>query len=187
MTRPAVLDQVHAPQAVSAAESAQRLDVVIRVILRQADGFHPPGVDHQEDQDVDRAVADVLELLPLDPAGDRPPDRHPLQGLEVGDLVGTHDPDAASGQPSGVRVAPQDLLRPLLEPVVPPGCLPVTCPVRLQVHPAQDAADLPVADPGDDAIGDGLPCQVTAGPMGDVQLGNDPCRLAVSCISTRTT
>lgn len=102
VTRPAVLDQVHAPQAVSATGPIQRLDVMICVVLRQADGLPPPGVDRQEDQDVDRAVADVLELLPLDPAGDRPPDRDSLQGLEVGDLIGTHDPDGASGQAGGM-------------------------------------------------------------------------------------
>ena len=73
VARPAVVDQVDAPQpAVPAPELLQRRDVVVGVVRSRHDRPHPPGVDDQEHQQVDRAVPGVLELPLLDRAGDRP-------------------------------------------------------------------------------------------------------------------
>ena len=102
-----------------------------------------------------------------------PPDRVPLQDLEVGLLIDADHPIALAGQPLGVGVAPEDLLGPLLELVVQPGRPPVPGAVRLEVHLVEDRADRPVADGRDDAVGDRLAGQVLAGPVGDVQALGD--------------
>ena len=85
----------------------------------------------------------VFELLLLDRAGDRSADRATLQHLLVGHLVGADHPIALSGQSVGVGVAPEDLLGPLLEQRVQPGCPPVAGPVRLQIDVVQDQTDRP--------------------------------------------
>src|SRR5205823_2039994 len=57
-----------------------------------------PGMDDQEVQDVDRAVPRIVELHLLDGTGDAAANRHPLQDLAIGHLVGTDDPDPKSGR-----------------------------------------------------------------------------------------
>ena len=166
----AVLDQEHPLQApVPPAERPQLPDVVLRRPSGLHRHLHPARVDDQEQQQVDRAVPGVLELLLLDGAGDGPADRAPLQHLEVGHLIDRHRPDALAGQPLGIAVAPEHLLGPLLELGVEAGRPPVAGAVRLQVHVVQDPPDGAGADGVDDAVGDRLAGQVLAGPVGDVQ------------------
>jgi hypothetical protein len=77
VARAAVVDQVDASaSAVPATELLQSRDRVLRVVLLQDHGPHPPGVD---DQEVDGAVSGVVELPLLDRAADGPPDRFPLE------------------------------------------------------------------------------------------------------------
>ena len=168
------MHQEDAPElAVFPPEVLQRRDVVLGVVGLQAGRLHLPRMDHQEGQDVDRAVAGVLELLLLDRAGDRPADRAAFQHLEVGHLVGADDPDPLLGQSFGVGVAPEHLLGPLLEPGVESGGPPVPSPVRLEVNAVQDPTDAAGGDGRDDAVEDGMPGQILTGPVGDVQAPGD--------------
>src|SRR5439155_26333697 len=96
-------------------------------------------------------------------------DRHPLQDLEVGHLVGTDYPVAMPGQVVSVSVTPQDLYRALHELSIQPCGLPEAGAMRLQIDLLQDGADAAWADGLDDPIGHRLACQVGAGPVGDVQ------------------
>ena len=115
----------------------------------------------------------IVELLLLDRPGDRPAKRLPLQDLERGDLIDTNHPDALFGQPLRIPVAPQDLLRSLLEPGIQAGRLPVPSAMRLQIDVVQQSADGRGTDRTNDAVRHGLPSQVLAGPMRNVQpLGN---------------
>jgi hypothetical protein len=165
-----VLHQEHTLQvAMAAAESLQFPDVVLGVLAVLGRHLHPSTVDDQEEQQVDRAVAGVLELLLLDRAGDGSPDRVTFQHLVVGLLVHGHHPDALAGQPFRIGIAPKDLLRPLLELFVETRRLPVAGPVRLQVCVFEDLPDRAWADSGYNAIGDRLASQILAGPVGDVQ------------------
>src|SRR5262245_44434525 len=80
-----VLHQEHALQRpMPAAYRPQFSDVVFRILAGFHRQFHLAAVYHQEEQQVDRAVPGVLELLLLDMSGDGPPDRATLQHLVVG-------------------------------------------------------------------------------------------------------
>src|SRR5262249_3047701 len=131
--------------------------------------FHLAAVDDQEHQDVDRAMPLVLELDLLDVARDGAADRHPLEDLKVGHLVGTNHPEATAGQGVSVSVPPQNLYCTVHELGIQPRRLPEAGAMRLQVNRVQDAADAALADGVDDAIGHSLACQVGAGPVGNVQ------------------
>jgi hypothetical protein len=64
------VDQEHLLQSsVSSPEIPQDRDVVRRVVGPQDGQLHPHSVDHQEQQQVDRAVSGVLELLLLNVPG----------------------------------------------------------------------------------------------------------------------
>src|SRR2546428_835192 len=106
----------------------------------------------------------VLELPLLDEAGDGPAQRPPFEDLGVGDLVGADDPEALVGQTPGVGVAPQHLLRPLLEAAVAPGGLPVTRAVRLQIDVVEEVPNGTRADGRDDALSNRLAGQILAAP-----------------------
>ena len=165
-----VVNQEHALQpTVAPAEQPQRLDVVGRVVGSQDAQLHPSGVHDQEQQQVDRAVSGVLEFLLLDVTRKRPTDRLAFQHLKVGHFIGTDDPDAPTGQALGIGVAPQHLLRSLLEALVQPRRAPVPRAVRLEVHALQDATNQGRADRLNDPVGDSSARQVRAGPVGDVQ------------------
>ncbi len=114
-------------------------------------------------------MSGVLELPLLDRAGDRSPDRVPLQDLAIGLLIDADHPITPAGQPLSVGIAPEDLLGPGLELGIEPGRLPVPGAVRLEVHAVEDCANGSVADRRDDPILDRLPGQVLAGPVRDVQ------------------
>jgi hypothetical protein len=60
---------------------------VLGILAVERGKFHPTSMHDQEQQQVDRPMADVLELTVLDRVGLRSPGRPPLQDLEVGDLV----------------------------------------------------------------------------------------------------
>src|SRR5205823_4412196 len=111
----------------------------------------------------------VLELTLLDRTRDGAADRHPLQDLEVRQLVGTDHPVAMAGQVVSVTVTPQDLYGSLHELGVQPCGLPEARAMGLQIDGVQDAADAAWADRVDDAVGHGLARQVGAGPVRDVQ------------------
>ena len=157
-----------------AAEGPQLPDIVSRRPSRDLHGdLHPARVDDREQQQVDRPMPDVLELLSFDETRDGPSDRPSLQDLEVRDLIDGHRPEAPTGQPLRVAVAQEHLLGPLLELGVEAGGLPIPGAVGLQVHVVEDLPDNSRADGLDEAIGDGLSGQVLAGPVGDMQPPGD--------------
>jgi hypothetical protein len=130
-------------------------------------------MNDQEGQDIDRAVPCIIELALCDRAGDRRPARMAFQDLEVGLLIDTDHPEASTGQPLGVGVAPEDLLGTFLELRVDAGCPPIPRAVRLKVHSMEDVSDRPIADGRDDPIFDRLSSQIVTGPVGDVQALGD--------------
>src|SRR5436309_13419115 len=87
------------------------------------------------------AVPLVLELALLDRPGDGAADRHPLQNLEVRQLVGTDHPVTPTGEVVSVTVTPQDLYGTLHEHRVQPGGLPEAGAMRLQIDLVPDASD----------------------------------------------
>jgi hypothetical protein len=166
----AVVNQVHPAQLVmSTLEPLQLPDIVRRIFRVNARRFHAAAVNDQEVQDVDCPMPRVLELLLFDRARDRTADRVAFQDLMVGHLIGADHPIAQFGQARGVGVAPEDLLRPLLELEIQVSCPPVASPVGLQINVVQDPADSPRTDGRNNAVGDDLTGQVLAGPVGDVQ------------------
>jgi hypothetical protein len=129
----------------------------VRRILGGLDGqLHAAGVDDQEQQQVDRPVARVLELALLDGPRDRPAGRLARQHLEVRHLVHADHPQALGGQTRRMYIAPQHLLGALLELGVEVRRLPVARAVRLQIHPLQNPLYCTRADSVHDAVGDGL-------------------------------
>src|SRR5262245_5024419 len=166
----AIVDQEYPLQSlVPLAKRLQFPEVVLR-ILAGFDGHLPlAAVDDQEEQEVDRPMPGVLELLLLDGAGDGAADRATLQHLEVRFLIDRYRPDALLGQPLSIGVAPQDLLCPVLELAVQASCPPIPRAVRLQVHVGQNSADGAWADGRHEAVGDRWAGQVLTGPVGDVQ------------------
>ena len=90
VTGVAVLDQEHPLEsAMTPMEEPQLLDIMLGILGAEHGQFHPTGMDDQKQQEIDRPVADVLELSLLDRAGPSPSDRFPLQDLEVGDTSST--------------------------------------------------------------------------------------------------
>ena len=154
---------------VASSEMPQGRDVVIGVVGLQAECLHLPRMDDQEIQDVDRAVPGIVELLLLDRAGDAAADRHSLQDLAIGHLVGADDPEPVPHEFLGVGIAPEHLLGPLLEARVESSGPPVACPMGLQVDVIEDPPDRSGADRRDDTVGDRLERQILTGPVGDVQ------------------
>ena len=170
MAGAAIMDQVDPPKpAVVPSELLQGRDIVIGVVGLQADRLHPPAMNDQEIQDVDRAMPGIVPLPLLDRAGGAAADRHPFQDLTIGHLIGTDDPDSVPGQSLGVGVAPEHLLGSLLEAGIQASGPPVACAMRLQVDVIEDPPDRSGADRRHDAVGDGLVGQILAGPVGDVQ------------------
>src|ERR1700684_1856799 len=126
------------------------------VVRLQEYQLHQPAMHDQEHQHVDRPMPDVVELLLLDRPRDRSADRPTLQDLEGRDLIDTHHPDALFGKPSRIRVAPKDLLRPLLEPGIEPRRLPVAGAMGLQIDLAQNVSYGPRADARNDPVRQGF-------------------------------
>jgi hypothetical protein len=174
VTGVAVLHQEHSLQApMPMAKSSQLLDVVLRILRGLDCHLHPTRVDDQEKQQVDGAVAGVLELLLFDGTGDSSSDRLALEHLEIGFLIDGHYPDALAGQSFRMGIAPQDLLRTLFELLVEATRPPVAGAVGLQVHRVEKALDGTRADGLHDAVGSRLTSEIHAGPVGNVQaLGN---------------
>ncbi len=85
-------------------------------------------------------MPDILELLLLDRAGYRSPDRAPLQNLMVGYLVGADHTVALFGKAISVCVAPEDLFSSLLELGVQASRPPIASSVRLQIDVVQNSA-----------------------------------------------
>lgn len=169
-----VLDEEYPLQAsVSATKRFQLPNVVLRVLFGFHGHLHPAGVDDEKEQQVDCPMPLVLKLLLLDGTRNRSADRATFQNLMVGHLIRRYRPDALASQPFRIGIAPENLLRPVLELGVEAGGLPVTGAVRLQVHISQDSSDRARADVLDDAVSNGLACQFLAGPVGDVQAFGD--------------
>src|SRR5208283_637648 len=105
------------------------------------------------------------ELLLFDGPWNRSADRVTLQDLESRYLIDTHDPDALLGKSRRIRIAPKDLLRPLLEPGIQPRRLPIPSPMRLQIDIMQNAANRCRADGRDDFVIHRLAGQILAGPV----------------------
>src|SRR5579883_2552359 len=165
-----VLDQEDPREvAMPTAEPPQGLNIVGAVFDGQMHHLHLARMHHRPQQEIDRAMTDVLELLLFDGAWDGAAERTALQDLEIGYLIYADHPDSSTGQPFCLGIAPRYLLRALFELGIQAGGLPVAGPMRLQVHLMQDPTDGPWRDGRDDAVLDGLMRQVSAGPVGDVQ------------------
>lgn len=165
-----ILDQEDPLQgAVFMPEAAQSLDVMGRVLHRRTHCLHASAVGRQKHQRVDRAVADVLELLPLDQPRNRPTNWMALQSLQVRHLIDTDDPNAVLCQRLSMGIAPQDRRRPGQKLLIQSGRLPVARAMRLQIDFLKNTPNLPGADAGHDAVKHGLASQIGARPMGDVQ------------------
>src|SRR5882672_11511987 len=106
----------------------------------------------------------VFELLLLDRPGDSTAERLTLQDLKGWNFIDTDDPDALFGKPRRIRIAPKDLLRPLLEPGVEARCLPVTCAMGLQIDIVQNPANRCGTDRRDDLVVYCLARQILTGP-----------------------
>src|SRR5271154_5789168 len=135
------------------------------VVRLQEYQLHQPAMHYQEYQHVHGPMPGVVELLLLDRPGDCSADRPTLQDLEGGDFIHTHDPDASLGKPSRIRIAPKDLLCPLLEPGIEPRRLPVAGAMGLQIDIAQNVSHSPWADGCNDPVRHGLVGQISARPM----------------------
>lgn len=150
----AVLDQEGSFQLrMIASKLLQSLDVVRGILVLRATSLHLSRRDAQEQQHVDGAVADVLELLLLDGAGNGAPNRVALQGLEIGHLIHANDQKSTFHQSVGVGVTPEDLLGSAFEVGIRPGCLPVAGAVWLQIDLMQDAPHGPGAQARNNAVG----------------------------------
>jgi len=153
----------------SPPKSPQCPDVVLGVLRVLYGHLHPPGVDDQEQQQIDRPMPGVLEFLLLDRTWDRPPQRVSLQDLKIRDLIDRQGPDAPTGQPFRIPIAPKHLLRSLFEPGVEASRLPVAAPMWLQVYIVENPLDRAGTDGVHDAVGDCLTSQVLGRPVGDMQ------------------
>src|SRR5919201_2632266 len=95
----AVLDQEYPLESsVPPAKRFQLPDVVLRVLAGLDGHLHLAAVDDEEEQQVDRPMPRVLELLLLDGAGESSADGATLQHLQVRLLIDRHRPDAPAGQ-----------------------------------------------------------------------------------------
>src|ERR1700683_297486 len=115
------------------------------VVRLQEYQLHQPAMHDQEHQHVHGPMPGVVELLLLDRPGDCSADRPTLKDLEGRNLIDTHYPDTPLGKSSRIRIAPKDLLRPLLEPGIKPRRLPVAGAMGLQIDSAQNVSHRPWA------------------------------------------
>ncbi len=165
-----VVDQVNPSKAtVAPSELLQGRDVMIGVVGLEANCLHLARVDDQKRKDVHGAMSDIVEFLLFDRSRDGASDGNPLQDLAVGHFVGAHHPDSAPGQPFGLHIAPEHLLRPLLELEIDAACPPVPCPMRLQVDGIENPPDRSGTDRRDNAVGNRLARQILTTPVRDVQ------------------
>ena len=170
MTGITVMNQKHTAQVLMALPKLlQRLEVMVSVFTRWASRLHTTVMPDQKHQHIDRAMADVLELLLFDRAGNRPTDGVALNRLEIGYLVDAGDPKAAAHQARGGGLTPQNLLRPLFEPRVQARRFPIARTMRLQVDLTQDTLHATGTDARYNPGGSGLASQILAGPMGNMQ------------------
>src|SRR5918992_5444442 len=166
----AILNQKYAFQtAVSLAETFQRLNIMRGVFFLHDYRLHVARVNDQEYQDVDGPMACVFKLLLLDRTGNRTADRRAFQDLVIGDLIDADIPQPLLGQAIGMAVAPQHFLGPLFELGIPARRFPIARAMRLQIHLMQNPANRRHTDSGHNLLGDRLPRQILARPMGDVQ------------------
>ena len=173
--------------SVVAAEEFQFRNVMLVVIGVQESEFHQPRMNDQEHQHVHGAVPRIVEFLLFDGTGYRSADGYTFQDLESGDLIDTHHPDALFGQPRGMRIAPQNLLRSLFEGRVQAGGLPITSAMGLQSDIVQEATDRCGADRRDYAIVNRLTGQVSTRPVRDCNPLAIVSRQANSTICARCT
>ena len=170
MARIAALNQKYAaPVVVAPTKLLQGRDVMRSVFGFWAEGLHLSGGHDQKQQDIDGAVAGVLELLLLDRAGDGAPNRLTLKGLEIGHVVGADNQKPLLLPSVGVGVASQDLLCPLFETHIDASGLPVAGAMGLQINLMQDAPHRAGIDTWDDAVSHGLAGQLPAAQVGNVQ------------------
>jgi hypothetical protein len=134
-----VLDQKYTRQrAVMVSKLPQGLKVMGGVLGHWESSFHPATMHDQKQQHVDCAMPSICKLLLLDRAGDGSTNRLAFNGLQIRHLINADDPKAAANQALGIGIAPQDLLRALLEQRVQVRCFPIACAMRLQVHLVQN-------------------------------------------------
>jgi hypothetical protein len=109
----AILDEKDAAQVpVMLAELLQGSDVMPGILALRAEGLHLSGWDHQKQQHVDSAMADVLKLLLLHGAGDSASNWVALKGLEIGHLVRADTTASNNGWMPGYRALNRRLLHP---------------------------------------------------------------------------
>ncbi len=139
------------------------------IVRRQEHQFHQPGMHYQEYQHIDGAMPCVIKFLLLNRSRDGSADAMAFQDLEVRNLVDTDDPDALVRETCRIPIAPKDLLRSVLESLIQASRLPIASAMRLKINVAQNVSHRAGADLGNDSVGPGLPRQIPAGPMRDVQ------------------
>src|SRR5205823_13328726 len=120
--------------------------IVFGVLLIQADYLHPSTVDKQKHQQIDGAMAHVLEFPLLDRSRNRSPNRLAFENLEVWNFVYAHDPLPSLGQFHGIRIAPEHLFSSVLELFVQVAGFPVARSVGMKVHALQDSPNQTRAD-----------------------------------------
>src|SRR5437879_6374905 len=114
----------------AAATIAQGLEVGSGILGRQLAGFHLAARRDQQQQQVDRALADVFILLLFEMTRKDAPERLALPNLEIGNLVHAYHPQPLGSQIRGMAGAPEDLRGTLLELNIQAGSLPVARAVR---------------------------------------------------------
>lgn len=170
MGRIFVMDQVHRVQSVMPSSKVFKMgDVIFGALRIKANGFHLSAVNDQKHEQVDGAMADVLELSLFNRSRNRAPDRVPLQDLEVRNFVYANDPLASRRQFPRIGVAPEDFFSTRLEPFIQVAGFPITCPVWVEIDLLQNAPNHAGTDGFDDATRHRLARQVFASPMGDVE------------------
>jgi hypothetical protein len=174
MTRVAILDQEHPfPVAMASPKLFQLPDVMLCIFMVQDGHLHAAGMDNQEQQQVDRPMADVFELPLLDRPWNSSSDRSAFQNLEIRDLIYRHRPEALPCQPGSVSIAPEYSFGSLLELGIQAGGLPIPRTMRLQIYLLQNPTHHAGADGGEDSISHCLAGQIAAGPVGNVQALGD--------------
>ncbi len=171
MARAAVPDQVHLRHVAMLVEQfVERRDQVVAVVLLQAPPAHRSVPDYERGGEVDRAVADVLELSALDSACLH---RHSrlaaFERLQVRLLVEADEYLALLVQAVDHLVTPQHFARSLDELGVERRRLPVSRAMRLKVGRTQDERDGRVRDAWDDAVSYSGLGQSARRPMGHLQ------------------
>src|SRR5713101_9868525 len=147
------------------------------IIAVQAPAAHVARVDHQSDQQIQRAVADVFKLLAFNlPRSHRGGGTASLQDLEMRLLIHTDHHLPLLGQGCRSLIAPQHLSGPLAELGIERRRLPIAEAMGLQVRPLQDQRDGRVGKMRKNTPRNGHACQSPRRPMGDLQ--TNPARLA---------